>query len=250
MNMPEEIELQKDEWIDDLQRNGYKIIQSRRGLRFGTDSVLLADFSRVRKSEKVVDMGAGTGVISLLLAAREPECSITAVEIIPEMARMAEKSVLLNHLEKNITVLEGDARNISDRTGHEFADVVVTNPPYLQTGHGLTSPDPIRAAARGGENSCGIREWIQACSKVLKNGGRLYLIFPASDLPALLAALQAFHIEPKRIRGVAANETAPAKRVLVEGKKNGNPGLLFLPMLITHTMSGDLTEEMKRIYGE
>ncbi len=246
---------QESEWIragerlDDLQRGGLRILQRVKGFRFGTDAVLLADFAAVRKGERVCDMGTGTGVLPLLLSARAEDTTFTAFEIQQDVADMAARSVKINALEDRIRVLCADCRDAASIVGHEGHDLLVTNPPYTAQGAGLVSPEKTRALSRS-DSEISIEEWMSACGKLLKNGGRLCCVFPAPRLLQLCDAMRAGRVEPKRVRFVCARESAAPKLVLVEGLKGGKPGLHFMPMLITHDEHGEYTQEMRRIYGE
>ena len=242
--------LKPDETLDDLQRAGLRIIQKRRGFRFCTDSVLLADFCAAGEAEHIADMGTGTGVIPLLIAGRTGRTILEGFEIQEEIAGMARRSVALCGLEDRIRVHTADIREAGRLIGYERMDAVVTNPPYLREGEGLTSPDRTRALSRGGAGAMPAGEWIAACGRILKNGGRLCVVFPADRLARLFEAMRACRIEPKRIRFVASGQDKAARLVLAEGKKQGGEGLTVLPTLITHDASGSYTEEMRRIYGD
>lgn len=245
-----EIPIYEGERIDDLQRNGLRIIQSVHGFRFGTDAVLLADFCAPRVGRLSADMGTGTGVLPLLITARNPDVTFEAIELSETMADMASRSVRLNGLEARVRVHAADVRQATDFLGFEHMDSVVTNPPYHPEGTGLTSPDKAIAMARGGENCCPIEAWMQACGRVLKNGGHLFLIYPAARFLLVSEAMRQYRIEPKRIRFVASRIQDPPKLVMIEGIKSGRPGLQIQPVLFTHTGDGEYTEEMRRIYGE
>lgn len=237
------------ERLDDLQRGGLRILQRADGFRFGTDAVLLADFAGVRRGERVCDMGTGTGVISLLLSARAEETAFDAFEIQPEVADMASRSVLLNGLEARIRVHAADCREAARRIGYETCDLVVTNPPYTRHGAGLVSPNETRAVSRS-DSDCPLDAWVEACARVLRNGGRLSCVFPAPRFLELCDAMRASRVEPKRVRFVVSSQTSAPKLVLTEGIKGGRPGLHVQPMLITHDERGGFTAEMRRIYGE
>jgi len=241
--------IHEGERIDDLQRSGLRIIQKETGFRFGTDAVLLADFAAAKKGERVCDMGTGTGVLPLLIAARAENTTFDAFEIQPEMADMASRSVRMNALEARIRVHCADCREAANVIGHEVCRLVVTNPPYTALGAGLMSPEKMRALSRS-DSECTIEAWMEACGRVLQNGGRLCCVFPAPRFLQLCDAMRMAHVEPKRVRFVAARTAAAPKLVLVEGLKGGRPGLHMLPQLITHTEDGGFTEEMLRIYGE
>ena len=237
------------ETLDDLQRAGYRIFQQREGFRFGTDAVLLADFCRARTRERVVDAGSGTGVIAILLAARVPSITLDAIELREQAAALARRSVAYNGLSERVRVHALDLEGAWRTLGCEWADLVVTNPPYLQAGQGLTSPNAERALARGSETTLPIEAWIAACGKLLRSGGRLCMVFPAEGLLRLTDAMRACRIEPKRLRSVSSGPEVRAKRVLLEGRKHGKPGLTILPTLITHE-DGRPSAALRRIYGE
>lgn len=249
MEMVMEEGLRAGERIDDLQRDGLRIIQRTDGFRFGTDAVLLADFAGVKKGEHVADMGTGTGVLPLLLSARAQDTTFDAFEIQQDVADMASRSVRLNGLETRIRIHHADCREAAGIIGHERCHLVVSNPPYTKGGAGLVSPEQTRALSRS-DSDCPIEEWIAACGRLLKNGGRLCCVFPAPRFLELCDAMRGARIEPKRVRFVVARENAAPKLVLVEGLKGGRPALHVQPMLITHDAQGNFTQEMRRIYGE
>ena len=249
MDRGESAVLLPGERLDDLQRNGLKIIQREAGFRFGTDAVLLADFAQPKKGERVCDMGTGTGVLPLLLAARSQGTTFDAFEVQPDVADMAVRSVKLNQLEDRIRVHCADCRDAAGIIGHEVCRLVVSNPPYTAAGAGLVSPEETRALSRS-DSACSIGEWIAACARVLQNGGRLCCVFPAPRFLQLCDAMRDARVEPKRVRFIAARASAAPKLVLAEGLKGGRPGLHLMPLLITHTDDGAFTDEMRRIYGE
>lgn len=241
--------MREGERLDDLQRGGLRILQRPDGFRFGTDAVLLADFANVKRGERVCDVGTGTGVLPLLLSARAEETTFTAFEIQPKVADMAQRSVQINGLEGRIRVLCADCRAAAALVGHEGHDLLVTNPPYTAQGAGLVSPEKMRALSRS-DSDATLEEWMIACARLLKNGGRLCCVFPAPRFLQLCDAMRGGKVEPKRVRFVCARADAAPKLVLVEGLKGGRPGLHMLPMLITHDEKGGFTQEMRRIYGE
>lgn len=241
--------IREGERLDDLQRGGLRILQWAQGFRFGTDAVLLADFAAVKKDERVCDMGTGTGVLPLLLSARAEGTTFTAFEIQLDVADMAARSVRLNGLEDRIRIVCADCRDAAGIVGHEGHDLLVTNPPYTALGAGLVSPEKTRATSRTGSDVT-IEEWMIACGKLLRNGGRLCCVFPAPRFLQLCDAMRAGRVEPKRVRFVCARHDAAPKLVLLEGLKGGRPGLHMLPMLVTHDEKGEYTQEMRRIYGE
>ena len=242
--------IREGECLHDLQRGGLFIIQPEKGFRFCTDSVLLADFCRPKRGERVADMGTGSGVIPLLLSARVPGISVDAFEVSEPAADRAARSVGLNGLSGTIRVHRADLREAPRIIGYESVSLAVTNPPYLQPGEGLVSPDPERALARGGADVCGIESWTAACGAVLKNGGRFAAVFPAAGFLRLCDAMRGAEIEPKRVRFVSGGPDKRPKLFLIEGIKRGGRGLSFLPGLFTHEADGSFSKEMRRIYGE
>lgn len=247
--MEHEALMRAGERLDDLQRSGLRILQREEGFRFGTDAVLLADFAAPKKGEHIADVGTGTGVLPLLLSARAEGTTFDAFEIQPDVADMARRSVQINALEARIRIHALDCREAAKAIGHETCHLVVSNPPYTAQGAGLVSPEKTRALSRS-DSDCPLGEWIAACGRLLRNGGRLCCVFPAPRFLELCDAMRAARIEPKRVRFVVVRESAAPKLVLTEGLKGGRLGLHVQPMLITHDESGGFTQEMRRIYGE
>ena len=247
--MEKRVTLREGEHVDDLQRGGLRIIQRETGFRFGTDAVLLADFAAAKRGERICDMGTGTGVLPLLIAARAEGTTFDAFETQADVADMASRSVQLNGLEARIRIHHADCRDAACIIGHEVCSLVVTNPPYTAAGAGLVSPDGGRAMARS-DSDCNLSEWMAACARVLRNGGRLCCVFPAPRFLQLCDAMRASRVEPKRVSFVAARVEAAPKLVLVEGHKGGRPGLHVGALLVTHRADGGFTDEMRRIYGE
>lgn len=246
--MMEEL-LKENERIDDLQRNGLRIIQHPKAFRFGMDAVLLADFTRLRPRERVGDMGTGTGILPLLLSQKEESCTFEAFEIQPDMADMAARSVRLNHLEERIRVYAADMRRAYEVTGREKLHAVVCNPPYGKLGGVLTSATETVSLARH-EQDCTINDVAASCAAVLRNHGRLSIVFPAQRLLELCDALREHRLEPKRIRMVCAHVDKPPYLVMVEAMKNARPQLLWLPPLVVYHADGTETDEIKRIYHQ
>ncbi len=243
------IELRSNERLDDLQRNGLRIIQNSSAFRFGMDAVLLADFTRLRPRERVADLGTGTGILPLLLSQKEESCSFEAVELQPEMADMARRSVALNGLENRIRVHTTDMRNAWVILGRESMNAVVCNPPYGKRGGTLTSETETILLSRH-ETGCTIEDVCAACAAILQTHGRLSIVFPPQRMLELCDALRKSRLEPKRVRMVCAHADKPPYLVMVEAMKNARPQLLWMPPLIVYHPDGTETEEIRRIYHQ
>jgi len=237
-----------NERIDDLQRGGLRVIQRADAFRFGTDAVLLADFAAPRRHDRVCDLGTGTGIIPLLLYARENTISADAVEIQPDMADMAARSMALNGLNEKIRVLPGDLRSIRTLLPHARYDLVTCNPPYGKAGGTLLNPDASKRLARH-EESCAIEDVACAAAWLLQNGGRLCCVFPAARMIELSDAMRKYRMAPKRIRMVHSRVEKAAHLCLMEGMLDARPGLIIESPLVIYDENNAYTPELRRIYG-
>ena len=237
-----------NERIDDLQRGGLRVIQRADAFRFGTDAVLLADFAAPRRHDRVCDLGTGTGIIPLLLYARENTISADAVEIQPDMADMAARSMAMNGLNEKIRVLSGDLRSIRTLLPHARYDLVTCNPPYGKAGGTLLNPDASKRLARH-EESRAIEDVACAAAWLLQNGGRLCCVFPAARMIELSDAMRKYRMAPKRIRMVHSRVEKAAHLCLMEGMLDARPGLIIEPPLVIYDENNAYTPELRRIYG-
>ncbi|MBQ9197504.1 MAG: tRNA1(Val) (adenine(37)-N6)-methyltransferase [Clostridia bacterium] len=243
------MDLRENERIDDLQRGGLCVIQRTDAFRFGTDAVLLSAFASPRKHDRLCDLGTGTGVIPLLLYGRENTLTADAVEIQPEMADMAARSMALNGLENVIRVHTGDLREIRALLPHCRCDLVTCNPPYGKAGGALLNPDESKRLARH-EEACRITDVAQAAAWLLHDGGRQCCVFPASRLMELMDAMRGCRLEPKRLRMVHSRRNKQAHLCLLESMLGAHAGLIVEPPLVIFEDNGAYTEEMKAIYGQ
>lgn len=241
------VELKPDERVDDLQLNGLRIIQWDGGFRFGMDAVLLSDFARLKPRERVADMGSGTGILPLLMSQKRQDCTFYAFELQPRMAEMAERSVRLNGLENRITVYAEDMRRAAELLGCESMDAAVCNPPYYKQNSALLSQTEAQRLSRH-EEDITLKEIVAACARVLRNQGRLSMIYPAPRLLELCDALRECRLEPKRLRMVCAKADKPPYVAMIEAVKNAKPALLWLPPLIVYDAHGKEMPEIDRIY--
>ena len=178
-----------------------------------------------------------------------PDATFVAIELQPEMAGMAARSVALNGLEARISVREADLRDAPSLLGCGRADLVVCNPPYSRRGAALPNSDPARALARH-EGGCTLADVVESAAKLLRNGGRLAMVFPAPRLLDLLDAQRAVRVEPKRVRLIHQRAQDPPKLALLESVKLARPALHWLPPLILCDEHGAYTAEARRIYGQ
>ena len=242
------VELRPGERLDDLQTGGLRLIQKPGTFCFGTDSVLLADFAAPRRGERAADLGCGNGAVALLLAGHRPDVTVEAVELQPEMADMARRSVQLNGLEDRVCVHCGDMREAWREIGREKCSLAVCNPPYGERGGALASAAEAERIARH-EGALGPEGVAAAAAALLKYGGRFCAVYPARRAFEMMSAMQAKNLTPKRIRSVHATVRRAPKLVLLEGVKGGGSGLTWLPPLILYEEDGSTSAEWKRIYG-
>ncbi len=242
-----EIELKPGERLDDLQRNGYRLIQNPSYFRFGMDAVLLAGFARIKPGERVLDLGTGTGIIPILLEGRYQEGSYTGLELQPEIADMARRSVRLNELEEQIRIVTGDIREASALFGKGVFQVVTCNPPYMTAQHGLQNPDRAKAIARH-EVFCTLRDVALQTAGLLGSGGRLYLVHRPFRLAEIMAVLQEYGLEPKRMRLIHPYIDREPNMVLLEALKGGKPGIVVEPPLVIYREPGTYSDELCRDY--
>ena len=243
-----DVRLQAGEHLDDLQ-NGYFIIQAADGFRYGIDAVLLSAFARVKEGENVLDMGTGTGILPILLAAKTRGRSFTGLEIQEKSADMARRSAAYNHLEESIRIVRGDIKEASALFGPASFDVVVSNPPYMTGSHGLVNPSEAKAIARH-ELLCTLEDLARETARVLTARGRFYLIHRPFRLAEIIRVLSAYRLEPKRMRLVYPFTDREPNLVLLEACKNGNARITVEKPLIVYEKPGVYTEEIREIYGD
>ena len=203
------------------QLGPYLYRQSDTCFPLGQDSLLLAAFATLRRGDKVWDLGCGAGALLLLLAGREQELTLTGVELSAADSQLARENLAENHL--NGAILTGDIRKLALPAGE--ASLVVCNPPYFKAGSG-TSGGPARMEVAE------LADWCAAAGRLLKNGGRFALVHRPERLAEVFAAMKAAGVEPKRLQLVQHGLDTPPSAVLVEGVRQGRPGLTVLPVLL------------------
>ena len=238
----------EDERIDDLQRNGYRIIQKKKGFCFGMDAVLLSGFAQVKEGEVAVDLGTGTGIIPILLEAKTKGKHFTGLEIQEEVAEMAGRSVRLNQLENRVDIVRGDIKEASRLFGKASFDVVTSNPPYMNDNHGLKNPELPKAIARH-EVFCTLDDVCREASLLLKSGGRFYMVHRPHRLAEIITALKTYKLEPKRMKLVHPFVDKEANMVLIEAVRGGRSMMKVEAPIIVYREPGVYTQEIYDVYG-
>lgn len=226
-----------DETLDSLSIGNLQILQAENGYRFSLDPVVLARFIKLGNERRVVDLGAGCGILPLLLARLSDAEEFIGVEVQHDLADRAKRNVVLNGLQSRIRILHEDIRSIRNILPVGHADLVVSNPPYRRPDSGRIAPNDERAIARH-ELSGGLTDFIAAASWLLKNGGQFAAIYLAERLPELMSEMMIAGLEPKRLRMIHPRKGRPAKMVVMEGRKGGRPGLLVEDPLYVYADSG------------
>jgi len=239
--------IRENERLDDLHRCGYMIIQDSERFCFGIDAVLLSGFCNVAKGDKVLDLGAGTGVIPILLAAKTKASQLVGVEIQEESADMAKRSVLYNKLTERVSIIHGDLKEVETLIERHSFDIVTTNPPYVKVGSGASGELSAKAVARH-ELAMSLDECIRAAAYALKFGGKLYMVHRPTRLADIICTLRAHKLEPKQIRFVQPYANKDPNLVLIEARSGGGAELRVMPPLVVYEADGTYTNECYEIY--
>jgi tRNA1Val (adenine37-N6)-methyltransferase len=229
LSKPHDVEILPDESIDDFMNGELKLIQSRTGYRFSIDAILLSEFVTVKRDDDVVDLGAGCGIIPIMMLLKKPVRHAYALEIQWGLAYQTARNVALNDFSGRMSVIMGDIRN--PPLAALSADVVVCNPPYRRKESGRINPDQQRAIARH-EILASLDDILSTTKRILRPKGRLAIIYPAERLTDLMIKLRSFGLEPKRLRVIYPGMASEAKLVLIEASLGGKAGLKVLPPLV------------------
>lgn len=237
------------ERIDQLIKNGIKIIQSDQVFSFSLDAVLLADFAKVKSqaNRHLVDLCAGNGAVGLFLSTKT-KGYIDLVEIQPKLADLAQRSVHLNHLDDRVRVHVFNLKEAPQRLGSDRFDVVTCNPPYfVDQPASLKNPNPYLAIARH-ELKTNLNEVLASSSHLLKTKGHLYLVHRPDRLPEILQTCQHYRLAPKKLRFVHPKQGREANMVLLEAMKDGRDnGLKVLPPIYAYTQDNHYTKQVAAI---
>jgi len=239
--------IREDETLESLYGGRLQILQKKKGYRYTIDSVLLAHFVEPNKGERILELGAGSGVISLLLAFRNPGVRVTGLELQSELAEMAGRSISINGLEDRVNMIPGDVRNAAELLEARSQDVVVFNPPYRKMGSGKLNPGREKALARH-EIAGSVTDFLRAASYALEPGGRVCLIYPCSRMVEAIYRMRVEKMEPKRLRMVHSRPGSRGDFILVEGIKGGGEELAVLPPLFVYQEGEKYSEELEALF--
>ena len=245
-----DIELKENERIDDLEFKNLKIIQNKDGFCFGIDSVLLADFAKnIKKGANVLDLGTGTGIISILLCGKTDLSNIIGVEIQEEVAKMASRSSQLNNLENKFKVINENILNLKNIYENQSFDAIVTNPPYKKKNTGIINENEKKIISRH-EITATLEDFIKVSSNLLKDKGEIYMVHRPERLVDILSCMRKNKIEPKILRMVYSNKNKEPKLILIKGIKNANSFLKIEKNLYIYDEKGNYTDEISEIYNK
>jgi tRNA1Val (adenine37-N6)-methyltransferase len=233
-----------------------QIYQNKNGYRFSVDALLLFTFINLPRVKKIADLGAGSGIIGILLAKKYPHAEVILIELQKSLTKLAEKNVVLNNLNDRVKVVMADIKNLSSPTQHSITptlqypdfDLVVSNPPFRKVKTGRLSIGDEKAIARH-EIKLSLKDLVTAGSILLKHHGRLCIIHLPERLTEIIDALKENNLEPKRLRFIHSNVSTESKMVLIEAVKGGRPGLKTEKPFFIYNEDGSYTDEMKEIYG-
>lgn len=224
-------------------------VQRSSGYRFSMDPVLLAGQVRLKAGDRVADLGSGEGVVSLLLARGQNDCTCVGFELQSTLVAISRENALENQLQHRVEIRQADIRKTESLDVPQSFDVVVTNPPYRVLASGRIAPDDERAAARH-ELAGGLENFLKAAAWLLKNGGHFHIVYLPERLAELLAVMRAVNIEPKSLRCVHSRKGEPAKLVLVEGRRAARPGGLQIEAPLYLYEGEGYSAEVLEFYGE
>lgn len=219
-----------------------KIFQPENGYRFTADPLILAAHVRSQGGEKIVDIGCGCAVISLVLALRFPDTQITGIEIQKSLAEFAKKNVVFNKLEKKIKIVNQDIKNSDAKAAGAKADIIVSNPPYTEKGRGRLSINRQKKGARH-EIFIDLDALFKCSGQLLKNKGCLYIIFPAQRVQDLYKAMGKYGFSTDFIRYIHIKKNLPAKRVVLCAKKNSKGKQTVVPPVYIYGPENSFSKE-------
>jgi len=245
-----EIKLKENERIDDLQYKNLKIIQNKDGFCFSMDSILLVEFAKnIKRNTTVIDLGTGTGIISILLSKKVELKKIIGIDILEDVCDMAKRSISLNKLEDKIKIINEDVKNMGKIFESSSFDVVISNPPYKKINSGLTNSNKNKLISRH-EITANLEDFIKIASYLLKSNGEIYIVHRPERLVDIFNLLRKYHIEPKDMQMVYPQKSKEPNLILIKGVKNAKPFLKIRKPLFIYNERGEYTEDIIRIYKE
>ena len=225
-----------------------KLYQSKTGYRFSVDSLLLFDFVNLKQIKRVADLGAGSGIVGILLAKKYSEAAVTLFELQESLIELAKKNILINHLEDRVKVVPCDLRTAPGACAEpQGYDLVVSNPPFRKIKSGRLNTGEERSIARH-EIKLSLPELIRTSAYLLRARGRFSIVYHPNRLSELIAALRDQGMEPKRLRFVHSRVSSEAKMVLLDAVKGGRTGIKVENPLFLYNDDGSYTDEMMEIY--
>lgn len=226
-----------------------KIIQRNDYQNFTLDSVLISDFVKInRKSKKILDIGTGCGIISIILANRS-QSLISAIEIEEIMVEITKKNILNYNLEKRINVIHNNIKNYHSIFKRDEFDIIVTNPPYFEFTGNLEQINTLEQLAKARHNiDLTLEDIISASNFLLKNGGSFNMVFRSDRLIEVVHLMRKYNIEPKRIKNVFTKFNENSKITLIEGIKDGKSGFIVEPPLFVYDKNGKKNPYVENLY--
>lgn len=239
--------IKQGERLDDLQLDGLKIIQKEGGYGFTSDSVLLANFVKTKHSDVCVEVGTGSGIISILVNYKEAPAKIFAFELQPSQANLAKKNINLCKMEQAIEIIGDKVQNWSKYVSAGKIDVVFANPPYFKYDDKVSGDNEEKVYSRF-DKELSLSDFFGACSKMLKYGGKLYFVYCSSRFDECLVCMKNCNITPKRVYFVHPNASKDSTVFLCEATHGGKDGLKILPPLFTNNLDGDYIQTIQKLY--
>lgn len=240
--------IKDDETLDDLQINEVKVIQKKNAFRFGVDAVLLANYAKIKRNSRIVDLCSGTGIIPFIIAGKTEASSITGLEIQEQLVDMANRTVKYNKFENKIDFINGDLKDIELIKAIKKADVVTVNPPYKLCNSGIINKNDDNAISRH-EICCKLEDVIAAARIILKDNGRFFMVHRPERIADALCIMRKYKIEPKSIKMVHPSINKAPNIMLIEGQRDGGRFLKWEEPLYVHNEDGSYTDEIEKIYG-
>jgi len=240
-----DIQLKEGERLEDLECQGLKIIQDKNLYTFTSDSVILANFIFCKKKDICVEIGAGSGVISILLSAKSEFYRCYAFEVQKQMYDLLSRNILLNNLQEKIFPVNEDIKNFKNHLISGNADVVFSNPPYMK-GDATRNENSVRDISRH-DSFLPIDVLCDSASKLLKFGGKFYVVYTAERTAELILNLSKYNLQPKKMF-FTENGKGRVVLVVIEAVKGGKSGVKVLPQLTTNEKEGKYLEVLQTKY--